>query len=189
VNNNSDIAAAAVPGYRAGTWKADPAHSDIRFAVRQLITKVRGRMTSFDITIVTGDDPLDSSVRATIDLASVETGNSRRDGHVRSSTFLDVADHPRVTYASTGVRRAGAGWVVDGDLTLHGVTRAVPLAVAATGFVADLGGGGHAGFSATALVDRSDFGIDGWSGGGVVGTKVPISLEITAVLVPGAIPA
>jgi polyisoprenoid-binding protein YceI len=183
MNNDPEIAAAAVPGYRAGTWKADPEHSEISFSVRQLVTKVHGRMTRFDIAIVTGEDPLDSSVSATIDLASVDTGIPKRDEHIRSSTFLDVANHPRVTYQSTGVRRAGEGWVVDGDLTLHGVTRPVPLAVAATGFAADPDSGGHANFSATALVDRSDFGIDRWSGGGVVGTKVPISLEITTVLV------
>jgi polyisoprenoid-binding protein YceI len=183
MNNDPEIAAAAVPGYRAGTWKVDLAHSEISFSVRQLVTKVHGRMTSFDIAIVTGEDPLDSSVSATIDLASVETGNPKRDEHIRSSTFLDVASHPRVTYDSTGVRRAGDGWVVDGDLTLHGVTRPVPLAVTATGFAADLDGGGRASFSATALVDRSEFGIDRWAGGGVVGTKVPISLEITTVLV------
>jgi polyisoprenoid-binding protein YceI len=183
MNNNPDLAAAAVPGYRAGIWKVDLAHSDISFSVRQLVTKVHGRMTSFDIAIVTGDDPVDSSVSATIDLASVETGNSKRDEHIRSSTFLDVASHPRVTYESTGVRRAGEGWVIDGDLTLHGVTRPVPLAIAATGFAADRDGGGVASFSATALVDRRDFGIDRWTGGGVIGTKVPISLEITTVLV------
>jgi len=120
---------------------------------------------------------------ATIDLASVDTGNPKRDEHLRSATFLDVASHPRVTYESTGVRRAGGGWVVDGDLTVHGVTRPVPLAVAATGFAADPDCGGHASFSATAVVDRTDFGIDGWTGGGVVGTKVRISLAITAVLV------
>jgi polyisoprenoid-binding protein YceI len=184
MNNDPDIAAAAFPGYRAGTWKADPAHSEISFSVRQLVTKVRGRMTSFDIAIVTGDDPLDSSVRATIDLASVDTGNPKRDKHIRSSTFLDVAAHPRMTYASTGVRRAAEGWVVDGDLTVHGVTRPVPLAVVPTGFAAHPDGGGHASFSATAVVDRRDFGIDRWSGGGMVGTKVPISLRITTVLVP-----
>jgi len=178
MNTNS-----AIPGYRTGTWKVDPEQSEISFSVRQLVTKVHGRMTGFDIAIVSGDDPSLSSVSATIDLASVDTGNPKRDEHLRSATFLDVANHPRVTYESTGVRRAGGGWVVDGDLTVHGVTRPVPLAVAATGFAADPDCGGHASFSATAVVDRTDFGIDGWTGGGVVGTKVRISLAITAVLV------
>ena len=184
MNNDPDIAPAAAPGYRAGTWKVDLAHSEISFSVRQLVTRMRGRMTNFDIAIVTGADPSDSSVSATIDLASVETGNARRDEHIRSSVFLDVASHPQVTYESTGVRRAGEGWIIDGALSLHGVTRPVPLAIGAVGFVRDLDGGGRASFSATALVDRSEFGIDRWAGGGVVGTKVPISLEITAVLVP-----
>jgi polyisoprenoid-binding protein YceI len=183
MNNNSELAAAA-PGYRAGTWKVDPAHSEISFSVRQLVTKVRGRMTGFDIAIGTGDEPSQSSVSATIDLASVDTGNPKRDAHLRSATFLDVASHPRATYESTGVRRAGDGWVVDGDLSLHGVTRQVPLAVADIGFAADPDGGGLVSICATALLDRREFGIDRWTGGGVVGTKVPISLQITAVLVP-----
>lgn len=183
MNNNSDLAAAA-PGYRTGTWKVDLAQSEISFSVRQLVTKVHGRMTGFDIAIVTGDDPSHSSVTATIDLASVDTGNPKRDEHLRSATFLDVASHPRATYESTGVRRAGEGWVVDGILSLHGITRPVPLAIADTGFAADPDGGARAIFSATALIDRREFGIDRWTAGGVVGTKVPISLEITAVLVP-----
>lgn len=182
MNNNSDLAP-AVPGYRAGTWTVDLAHSQISFSVRQLGMKVHGRMTGFDIAIVTGDDPSHSSVSATIGLGSVDTGNPKRDEHVRSATFLDVAGHPRVTYQSTGVRRTGEGWIVDGDLSLHGVTRPVSLAITDMGFAADPDGGGHASFSATARIDRREFGIDRWTGGGVVGSKVLISLEITAVLV------
>jgi polyisoprenoid-binding protein YceI len=183
MTNTPDVAA-AVPDYRAGTWTVDLAHSEITFSVRQLFTAVHGRITGFDLTIVTGDDLLDSSVSATIELASVSTGNRRRDEHIRSATFLNVANYPRVTYDSAGIRRAGEGWIIDGDLTLHGVTRAVPLRVAAAGFAADLDGGRHASFSASALVDRRDFGIDRWSGGGAVGTKVAIALAIRAVLVP-----
>jgi polyisoprenoid-binding protein YceI len=183
VNNDPDLAADAVPDHQTGTWNVDLAHSEISFSVRQLLTQVRGRFSSFDITIVTGAGPLDSSVSATIDLASLDTGNRKRDEHVRSATFLDVASHPQVAYDSTGIRRAGEGWVIDGDLTVHGVTRAVPLAVAAARFAADPDGRRHASFSATALIDRRDFGIDRWTGGGVIGTKVPVHLEITAVLV------
>ncbi|WP_433466110.1 YceI family protein [Spirillospora sp. CA-128828] len=185
----TDITPAAdtIPGYLTGTWKADPAHSEIAFSVRQLmITKVRGRFTEYDVTLVTGEDPLRSSVTATIDLASIDTGNGPRDEHLRSAEYLDVEKYPTMSYRSTGVRWTDEGWSVDGELTLHGVTRQVPLAVEVNGFSPDPFGGQRAGFSATAQIDRRDFGIDikvPMDGGGiVVGDKVSISLEIQAVL-------
>ncbi len=183
MNNDSGHAVAAISGYESGAWKVDAAQSDIAFSVRQLlITTVSGRFTRYDITIVTGEDPLGSSVNATIDLASLDTGNEKRDEHIRSATFFDVAKHPTASYRSTGIRRAGRGWVVDGDLTLHGVTRNVPLAVTVTGIRPGPNGGRRAGFSATARVNRGEFGIDRYSGGGlVVSDEVPISLQIHAV--------
>jgi polyisoprenoid-binding protein YceI len=172
----------AIPGYLPGTWKADPARSTIAFAVRQLVlTTVRGRFTNHDVTIVTGEDPLRSSVAVTIDLASVDTGNPKRDEHL-GSAFLDVAKYPTMSYRSTGVRYADDGWVVDGELTLHGITRPVSLAVAPTRFGPGAGGEQRAAFSATARVNRSEFNIDQWTGGGVVvSDKVSVSLEIEAV--------
>jgi polyisoprenoid-binding protein YceI len=183
MNNDSGHAVAAISGYESGTWKVDPTHSDIAFSVRQLlITTVSGRFTRYDVTIVTGEDPLDSSVHATIELASVDTGNEKRDEHIGSATFLDAAKHPTASYRSTGIRRAGQGWVIDGDLTLHGITRNVPLAVTVTGFGPGPNGGRRAVFSATAQVNRGEFGIDRYSGGGlVVSDKVAISLEIHAI--------
>jgi polyisoprenoid-binding protein YceI len=177
----------AIPDYLAGTWKADPVHSEIAFSVRHLmVSKTRGRFTSYDATVVTGEDPLASTVTATIDLASIDTGNEPRDNHLRSADFLDVARYPTMSYRSTGIRLTDDGWVIDGDLTLHGVTQQVPLAVEPNGFGPDPFGGHRAGFSATAQIDRRDFGIDltvPMAGGGVaVGNKVSISLEIEAVL-------
>jgi polyisoprenoid-binding protein YceI len=183
MSNDSGHAVAAIPGYKSSTWKVDPAHSDIALSVRQLlVTTVSGRFTRYDVTIVTGEDPLGSSVNATLDLASLDTGNEKRDEHIRSDTFFDVAKHPTASYRSTGIRRAGEGWVIDGDLTLRGITRNVPLAVAVTGFGAGPNGGRRACFSATAQVNRGEFGIDRWTGGGlVVSDKVQISLEIHAI--------
>jgi polyisoprenoid-binding protein YceI len=180
-------ATVAIPGYLAGTWKADPVHSEIAFSVRHLmISKVRGRFTGYDVSIVTSEDPLASSVTATIDLGSVDTGNEQRDNHLRSADFLEVEKYPTMTYRSTAMRRADDSWIVDGELTLHGVTRHVPLAVEMNGFGPDPWGGHRAGFSATAQINRRDFGIDltvPLDGGGVgVGDKVSISLEIQAVL-------
>lgn len=182
MSNNSGHAVTAIPGYKSGTWKLGPAHSDIAFSVRNLlITTVNGRFTRYDVTIITGEDPLGSSVNATIELASLDTGNEKRDEHLRSDAFLDVAEHPTASYRSTGIRRAGEGWIIDGDLTLHGITRNVPLSIAATGFDASPNGDRQARFSATAHVNRGEFGIDRWSGGGLVSSNtVPISIEIHA---------
>jgi polyisoprenoid-binding protein YceI len=177
----------AIPGYLTGTWKADPVHSEVAFSVRHLmVSKTRGRFTSYDATLVTGEDPLDSTVTATIDLASIDTGFEMRDNHLRSADYFEIEKYPTMSYRSTGVRQTGDGWAVDGELTLHGITRQVPMAVEVNGFRPDPFGGQRAGFSATAQINRRDFGIDlttPLDGGGVaVGDKVSISLEIEAVL-------
>jgi len=131
-------ATVTIPGYRAGTWKADPVHCEIALSIRQvLVSAVRARFTRYHVTIVTSEDPLGSSVAATIDLASIDTGNQKRDNHLRSADILDVAKHPTMSYRSTGIRQTDAGWVVDGELTLHGATQKLPLAVAVTGFGPD----------------------------------------------------
>jgi polyisoprenoid-binding protein YceI len=179
--------ATALPGYLTGTWKVDAAHSDVSFAVRHMmISKVRGQFTGFDATIVTAGDPAASSVEATIDLSSIDTGNAQRDEHIRSADFFEVEKYPTMTYRSTGLRADGENWIVEGDLSLHGVTRSVPLALEVNGFTADPYGGQRAGFSARAEINRRDFGVDismPMDGGGVVvGDKISISLEIEAVL-------
>jgi polyisoprenoid-binding protein YceI len=176
----------AIPGYLAGTWKADPVHSEIAFSVRHLmLARVRGRFTGYDVTIVTGEDPRGSSVAASIELASIDTGNETRDNHLRSADYFEVEKYPTMSYRSTAVRPTGDRWVVDGELTLHGVTRPVPLTVEVNGFGPDPWGGQRAGFSATAQIDRREFGIDAivpLDGGGIaVGDKVSIGLEIEAV--------
>jgi polyisoprenoid-binding protein YceI len=182
---DSVLATATIPGHLAGTWKADPAHSEVAFSVRHLmVSNTRGRFTSYDVTIVATEDPLRSSVTATIDLASIDTGLEMRDEHLRSADYLDVEKYPAMSYRSTAARPTGDGWVIDGELTLHGVTRPVPL-TEAHGVGVDPWGNQRAGFSATAQISRRDFGIDistPMDGGGVVvGDKVSISLEIEAV--------
>src|SRR5919198_212019 len=111
---NVTEATVAIPGYLAGTWKADPVHSEIAFSVRHLMVgKVRGRFTGYDVTIVTSDDPLGASVAATIDLASIDTGNEPRDNHLRSADYFEVEKYPTMSYRSTGIRRVDDGWVID----------------------------------------------------------------------------
>ena len=116
----------ALPDYVAGTWNVDAVHSDVSFSVRHMmVSKVRGRFTEFDATIVTADDQQASSVIATIDLTSIDTGNEQRDNHIRSADFFEVEKYPTMTYRSSGLRPNGENWIVDGELTLHGVTRPV----------------------------------------------------------------
>ena len=176
-----------LPGYVAGTWDIDATHSDVSFSVRHMmVSKVRGRFNGVSGRLVTGDDLLDSSVTAEIDVTSVDTGNTQRDEHIRSADFLHATQFPTMTYRSSGLRWDGGNLVVDGELTLHGITRPVPLTVELTGFGPDPYGGTRAGFSAIAKINRKDFGIDTelpLDGGGVViGDTVQISLDIEAVL-------
>lgn len=176
-----------VPGYQPGTWTIDVVHSDVSFTVRHMmVSKVRGTFRSFGGQIITAANPLESSVTADIALDSIDTGNSQRDNHVRSADFFDVVAHPTMSYRSTSVTTTAAGFEVAGELTLKGITRPVPLALELNGFTADPYGGTRAGFSATAQINRRDFGVDislPMDGGGVVvGDKVTISLEIEAVL-------
>src|SRR5690242_14940681 len=97
-----------IPGYLTGTWTIDPVHSDVSFIVRHLgISKVRGQFATFSGEIVTADNPLDSTVTATIDAGSFHSRNEQRDGHVRGEDFLHVDDHPQLTFVSTGIRQDG----------------------------------------------------------------------------------
>jgi polyisoprenoid-binding protein YceI len=183
----TSTATTPIPGYLAGIWDIDPLHSDVSFTVRHMmVSKVRGRFGSFSGEIITGEDLASSSVTATIDATSIDTGLEQRDGHIRSADFFDVENHPRWTFRSTGVRADGEALSVDGELTIKGVTRPVTLAVEVNGFGPDSFGGIRAGFSASATIDRNDFGVDiklPLDGGGVVvGDKVQVALEIAAVL-------
>jgi len=176
-----------VPGLVAGTWTIDPSHSDVSFTVRHLmVSKVRGTFSRFSGSLVIADDPLASSVEASIDLNSIDTRDEGRDNHLRSEDFFHVEQHPDMTYRSTGVRRDGNDFVVDGELSLHGVTRPVPLGLEFNGVSQDPWGGTRAGFSATTEINRRDFGIDismPLDGGGVVvGDKVKVHLEVEAIL-------
>jgi polyisoprenoid-binding protein YceI len=176
-----------VPGLVPGTWVLDPVHSDVSFSVRHLmVSKVRGRFSRVEGAIHVAGDPFASSVEASIDLTSIDTNNADRDAHIRSADFFDVERYPTMTYTSTGVRRAGDAFVVEGDLSLHGVTRPVALTLEANGVQDSPFGDTRAGFSATAQISRRDFGIDfdaPLDGGGVVvGDKIQIALEIEAVL-------
>ena len=171
----------------AGTYELDVSHSTVGFSVKHLmVAKTRGRFGRFHGTVVIGEDPAGSSVEVEIDMASVDTRDEGRDGHLRSPDFFDVERYPTMTYRSSAVTAAGSGkWAVDGELTAHGVTQPVQLLVDFEGGVTDPWGNARAGFSATAVVDRDAFGITFnqlLEGGGVmVGKKVSIEIEVEAI--------
>jgi len=176
----------SVPGYQAATWNIDPVHSEVGFSVRHMmVSKVRGRFTKFSGQIVTGEDPLQSSVTAEIDLTSINTGQEQRDQHIQSADFFEVETYPTMTYKSTGIRVEDGEYVLDGDLTLKGVTKSVPLHLELQGFGEDAYGGYRAGFTATGEINRSDFNVSFnaplQNGGVVVGEKIQLQLEIEAV--------
>jgi polyisoprenoid-binding protein YceI len=175
-----------VPGYEAATWTIDPVHSEVGFSVRHMmVSKVRGRFTNFSGQIVTADDPTQSSVTAEIELGSINTGQEQRDAHIRSADFFEVETYPTMTYKSTGVRVEDGEYILDGDLTLKGVTRSVPLRLELNGFGPDAYGGVRAGFTATGEINRRDFNVNFnapmANGGAVVADKIALHLEIEAV--------
>jgi polyisoprenoid-binding protein YceI len=175
-----------IPGYEAGTWTIDPIHSEVGFSVRHMmVSKVRGRFTKFSGEFVTAEDPQKSSVTAEIDLASIDTGQEQRDNHIRSADFFEVETYPTMTYKSTGIRVEDGEYVLDGELTLKGVTRRALLHLELNGFGPDPYGGTRAGFTATGELNRSDFNISFnaplQNGGVVVADKIQLQLEIEAV--------
>ena len=176
-----------IPGYVAGTWDVDPVHSDVSFTVRHMmVSKVRGRLGAFSGVIVTAPQFTDSTVTASVDAASVDTGNAQRDGHLRSADFFETEAHPTWEFRSTAVRPDGDDFTLEGELTIKGVTRPTSFVLEVNGFGPDPFGGTRAGFSASTTISRDDFGVDismPLDGGGVVvSDKVQIALEIEAVL-------
>ncbi len=171
-------------------FTADKAHSSVEFKVTHLaISKVRGEFKDFDagFTFEPGRPEL-WSVEATIDAASIDTGNERRDDHLRSADFLDVEQYPTITFRSTGVEmdEDGSRGRLMGDLTIRGVTRPVTMDLEFAGMV-DFMGTTKAGFEASTTIDRKDYGLT-WNkaletGGLVVGDEVEISIHIEGDLV------
>ena len=173
----------------ADTWQIDPAHTNVEFTVRHMmISNVKGQFQKTSGTITAnGTDPASAKIDVTIDASSVDTRVERRDAHLKSPDFLDVAKFPTITFKSTKVEADGPGkWKVTGDLTIHGVTKPVVLEVEGSGEpIHDPMGNTRAGASATMKIKRSDFGLI-WNkaletGGVLVGDEVAISIDVEAV--------
>ncbi len=169
-----------------GAWKVDPVHAEVGFVGRHfMLTKVRGRFTGVDATVTIAADPTASVVEATIDMASVASGDQARDDHLRSPDFFDVERWPTATFHSTEITWDGRRGTLTGDLTIKDVTRPVTLDVEYLGAVTDPWGGERAAFEATGRIDREDWGLT-WNmlleAGGVVVSK-QIDLEFHVELV------
>jgi polyisoprenoid-binding protein YceI len=173
----------------ADTWQIDPVHTTVGFSVRHMtISTVRGQFNKVAGTITANDnDPATAVIEATIDTASIDTHSPDRDSDLKSANFLDVAKYPTMTFKSKKIEAAGPGkYNVVGDLTLHGVTKEVTLAVEATGApIKDPWGNMRAGATATTTINRKDFGLT-WNkvieaGGAVVGDAVAVEIDVEAV--------
>jgi polyisoprenoid-binding protein YceI len=180
--------AALVDGYQTGTWKLDPTHSEIAFSVRHLaISKVKGVFEQFDVTVTAPEDPEDATVQATIEIASVNTKQAQRDQHLRTSDFFAADEHPQMRFVSTALRAQEDGeFVLEGDLTLRGVTRPVTLKGEFGGITVDGYGQTKAGVEAKTKINRHDFGVS-WNaaleaGGMTLGDDVTITFDLQFVL-------
>jgi polyisoprenoid-binding protein YceI len=168
-----------------GIWTLDKNHAAVAFTVRHMaISKVRGTFGEFDATLTVGDTLETSMLSAVVDLSTVDTGQSDRDNHLRSSDFFNVQTHPSMTFQSTHIRDDGDGrFTVDGTLTINGRSNPLSLAVELYGTdVYPMDGSIHAGFSATGSLSRRDYGIDFnvpmATGGFVIGDKISIELDV-----------
>ena len=176
-----------------GTWTVDPSHTNVGFTVRHLmVSKVRGRFGAFRGVVTIAENPLESTVEATVDTTSITTDDEGRDQHLRSADFFEVETYPNMTLRSTGVERRGSDFVLHADLTIRGITRQVELDLEFDGVEKDPWGGIRAGFTAATEISRKDFGLE-WNaaletGGVVVGDKVKILIEAELVkdVAPGA---
>jgi polyisoprenoid-binding protein YceI len=171
----------------AGTYALDPAHKRVGFVARHMmVSKVRGQFAEATATIVVGEDPLQSSVTASITTASIETGTVDRDNHLRSGDFFESEKFPTMDFRSTGIKEhAGAEFVLNGELTIKGITKPVELTVEFEGAATHPTGKPVFGFSAHTEINREDWDLT-WNmaveGGGVlVGRKVKIEIEGEAI--------
>jgi polyisoprenoid-binding protein YceI/rhodanese-related sulfurtransferase len=170
-----------------GVWEIDPGHTDLAFTGRHfMITKVRGRFTDLVGSVVVAEDITQSRVEVTVRMASVESGNTTRDDHLRSAELFDVERYPEATFVSTSIEWSGAGGTVHGDLTIHGITRQVVFDVSFEGHARDPWGADRAIFSAHTQLNREDFGIS-WNmpvetGGLLVSKEISVDVELEAVL-------
>jgi polyisoprenoid-binding protein YceI len=169
---------------QTSTWKTDPAHSEVDFAIKHMaISNVHGRFGTVDATLTWDDqDPTKSSVNATIDVSGVDTGVPNRDKDLQSEKYFDTTKNPKATFTSTSVTKTGSGLQVNGNLTIKGVSKPVVLEVdSPSGPMMGMGKKMHLGFSATTTINREDFGVGAGTPTAVLGDDVKLTIELDFV--------
>ena len=169
---------------QTSTWTSDPQHSEVDFSIRHMsVSNIHGRIGGVAATILMNQaDVAKSSVTATIDVSTIDTGVAQRDTHLKTADFFDVAKFPTATFTSTRVAKNASGVAVTGNFTLHGITKPVTLEVEGPSVPA-LGTdhNPHSGFTATTTLNRTDFGIGGKFPAAIVGEEVKLTIELEAV--------
>ncbi len=177
----------STPSIPAGSWSVDPTHSRIGFIARHLmVTKVRGSFAEYTADVLIAENPLESTLTAVVQMASVETGNADRDGHLRTNDFFAVDEFPTMTLVSTGIDQTDDDeFVLHADLTIKGITKSVDFDLEFEGVSGDPWGGTRAGITAATTIDRTEFGVEFnaalETGGVMLGEKVKIELDIQLV--------
>jgi len=178
--------ASTLTGLTPGTWTVDPSHSEVGFVVRHLmVSKVKGRFGGVTGTITVTENVLESVVEASAEIVTVDTRDENRDGHLKSADFFDAEKFPTISFRSTGIREKGSDYLLDGQLTIKGVSKPVTFDLEYNGAATNpMTSGQTAGFSAETEINRKDFGLE-WNvaletGGVMVADKVKIALEIEA---------
>lgn len=172
---------------RAAEYDVDPSHSYIGFAVRHMVVAtVKGSFNEYEGRFeYDPQNPLAFKASATIQAASIDTRNKRRDDHLRNEDFFDVAKYPQITFESTGIEPAGDKYLLKGNLTMRGVTREISIPLTFNGPITDPWGNIRAGFEGSTVINRQDWGIS-WSktldtGGLVVSDEVTIEISIEGI--------
>jgi polyisoprenoid-binding protein YceI len=169
-----------------GKWVVDPGHAEVGFVGRHFgLSRIRGRFTGIDGTVEIGEAPGDSKIDVTIDMASVDSGSRDRDDHLRSADFFDVNNYPTARFHSTAIAVDGARAAVTGELTIKELTRSVTLDVEYLGYVHDPWDNDRAMFTATANVNREDWGLT-WNmvldaGGVLVSKEIGLAIEVELI--------
>ncbi len=180
-NTTSSAAATELP-LAPGRWTIDPLHSRVGFSIRHLgVANVRGHFADVDAALEIGSSLDDSTVTATVALASIDTGQPDRDAHVRSADFLEVERRPTMTFRSTRLHHSGQELTLDGELTIGDVTRRITLAGEFGGVAPFFDGTNHAGFEVTGELRRKDFGLGFGAGGALLGDVVKVELDLEFV--------
>jgi polyisoprenoid-binding protein YceI len=180
-----------LPDTLTGDYTIDASHSRIGFVARHaMVTKVRGSFNDFTGSIhLDAANPAASTAQISIDVASIDTRNEQRDGHLRTNDFFDAPTFPKITFKSTSVQQLDdEKFAVTGDLSIKDVTKAITVAFEFAGLATDPYGNVRAGYEGTATLNRSDYGVSFNAaldtGGVLVSDKINLELDVSAIKNP-----